>query len=198
MAEHTLNASTFVTRVIGSTNASVYSSVSGAVGALSGSLHGGANERVLRMLYSIGSPENVPKYVEERLDAGKKIMGMGHRIYKTIDPRAPILKSYIPDMVKRVGGEEGKDLYEIALAVEREVDKKLSQKRIYPNVDFYSAVVMELLRIPIDLFTPVFAVSRVAGWSAHWNEQVDANRIFRPIQEYIGDLSRPYIPLEKR
>lgn len=198
MAEHTLNASTFVARVIGSTNASVYSAVSGAVGALSGSLHGGANERVLRMLYSIGSPENVPKYVDERLDAGKKIMGIGHRIYKTIDPRAPILKSYIPDMVKRVGGEEGKDLYEIALAMEREVEKRLSHKKIYPNVDFYSAVVMELLRIPIDLFTPVFAVSRVAGWAAHWNEQVDANRIFRPIQEYIGDLSRPYIPLEKR
>ena len=198
MAEHTLNASTFVARVIGSTKASIYSAVSGAVGALSGSLHGGANERVLRMLYSIGQPDNVPRFVEEMLDTGKKIMGMGHRIYKTTDPRAPILKSYIPELVKKIGGEEYKSLYNTALALEKEVDKKLSHKNIYPNVDYYSALVMELLGIPIDLFTPVFAISRVAGWSAHWNEQIEVNRILRPTQEYIGDLNRPYIPVEKR
>lgn len=198
MAEHTLNASTFTARVIGSTNASVYSAVSGAVGALSGSLHGGANERVLRMLYSIGSPDNVEKFVDEMTDAKKKIMGIGHRIYKTIDPRAPILKSYIPELVKRMGGEEFKQLYEIALALEKEVEKKLAHKKIYPNVDFYSAVVMEILGIPVDLFTPVFAISRVVGWAAHWNEQVEVNRIYRPIQEYIGDIKRHYVPLENR
>ena len=198
MAEHTLNASTFTARVIGSTNASVYSAVSGAVGALSGSLHGGANERALRMLYSIGSPDNVEKFVDEMADAKKKIMGIGHRIYKTVDPRAPILKSYIPELVKRIGGEEFKQLYEIALALEKEVEVKLAHKKIYPNVDYYSAVVMEILGIPVDLFTPVFAISRVVGWAAHWNEQVEANRIYRPVQEYIGDLNRPYVPMENR
>jgi citrate synthase len=198
MAEHTLNASTFTARVVGSTNASIYSAVSAAVGALSGSLHGGANERVIRTLYSIGSSDNVPKYVGEMLDSAKKIMGLGHRIYKTTDPRAPILKSYIPGLLDKVGGEEFKELYEIATGLETEVEKKLSHKKIYPNVDFYSAVVLEILRIPIDLFTPVFAISRSVGWATHWMEQVDANRIFRPIQEYIGDLNRPYVPIEKR
>lgn len=198
MAEHTLNASTFTARVIGSTKASVYSSVSGAVGTLSGSLHGGANERVLRMLYSIGSPDNVAKFVDEMNDAKKKIMGIGHRIYKTLDPRAPILKSYIPELVKRVGGEELKQLYEIAVALEKEVEKKLSHKKLYPNVDFYTAVVMEMLGIPIDIFTPVFAISRVVGWASHWNEQVETNRLFRPVQEYIGDINRPYVPISNR
>jgi citrate synthase len=198
MAEHTLNASTFATRIIGSTNASIYSAVSGAVGALSGSLHGGANERALRMLYSIGRPDNVPRFVDEMMGAGKKIMGIGHRIYKTVDPRAPILKSYIPQLIKTVGGEEFKDLYEIAIALEKEVEDKLAHKKIYPNVDYYSAVVLEILGIPVDLFTPTFAISRVVGWAAHWEEQMDANRIYRPLQEYIGDLNRPYVPLENR
>ncbi len=198
MAEHTINASTFTARVVGSTNASIYSALSAAVGALSGSLHGGANERVIRTLYSIGSAENVPKYVDEMLETAKKIMGIGHRIYKTTDPRAPVLKSYIPGLAAKVGGEEFKELYEIAVALETEVENKLSHKRVYPNVDFYSAVVLEMLRIPIDLFTPVFAIGRSVGWAAHWMEQVGANRIFRPIQEYIGDYNRPYIPIEKR
>ena len=198
LAEHSTNASTFTARVIGSTQASIYASVSGAVGALSGSLHGGANERVLRMLYSIGQPENVPNFVDEMLGAGKKIMGIGHRVYKTIDPRAPLLKSYIPEMLKRFGGEEFKDLYEIAITLEKEVDKRLSHKRLYPNVDFYSAVVMEMLGIPVDLFTPVFAIARVSGWAAHWIEQVDANRLFRPTEDYIGDFNRPYIPIANR
>jgi citrate synthase len=198
MAEHTLNASTFIARIIASTNASIYSSISGAVGALSGSLHGGANERVLRMLYSIGQPENVSNFVDEMLSTGKKIMGMGHRIYKTTDPRAPILKSYIPELIKKVGGKEFSDLYEIALSLEAEVDKRLSHKKVYPNVDFYSAVVLEILGVPVDLFTPVFAVSRVAGWCAHWLEQIEANRIYRPKQEYIGDVGRSYVLIEKR
>ncbi len=198
MAEHTMNASTFTSRVVGSTNASIYSALSAAVGALSGSLHGGANERVIRTLYSIGSADNVPKYVDEMLDSAKKIMGLGHRIYKTTDPRAPILKSYIPGLLEKVGGEEFKELYEIATELEGEVERKLSHKKVYPNVDFYSAVVLEILRIPIDLFTPVFAIARSVGWAAHWMEQVEANRIFRPIQEYIGDLNRPYVPIERR
>jgi citrate synthase len=198
MAEHTINASTFAARVVGSTNASIYSALSAAAGALSGSLHGGANERVIRTLYSIGSADNVPKYVDEMLDTAQKIMGIGHRIYKTTDPRAPILKSYIPGLLDKVGGEEFKELYEIAVELEAEVEKKLSHKKIYPNVDFYSAVVLEMLRIPIDLFTPVFAIARSVGWAAHWMEQAEANRIFRPIQEYIGDTNRPYVPIEKR
>jgi citrate synthase len=100
--------------------------------------------------------------------------------------------------VKRIGGEEFKQLYEIALSLEKEVEVKLAHKKIYPNVDYYSAVVMEILGIPVDLFTPVFAISRVVGWATHWNEQVESNRIYRPTQEYIGDLNRPYVPMENR
>jgi citrate synthase len=197
-AEHSLNNSTFVTRVIGSTNASIYSSVSGAVGSLSGNLHGGANERVLRMLYSIGHPDNVEKFVEEQLSFKNRIMGIGHRVYKVKDPRAGILQELIPELIERRSGEEVKTLYNTALRLEEVVKKRLGDRKIYPNVDFYSGIVLEALGIPIDLFTAMFAMARSAGWCAHWLEQVSANRLFRPIQEYIGDHRRPYVLMEKR
>ncbi len=197
-AEHTMNASTFVTRAIGSTNASIYSSVSGAVGALSGTAHGGANERVLRMLYSIGHPDNVEKFVDEQLASNNRVMGIGHRVYKVKDPRAVILEDYITDLVAKRSGEEVKTLFQIARRLEEVVAEKLSHKKIYPNVDFFSGIVLEALGIPSDLFTSMFAMSRVAGWCAHWMEQIQANRIIRPTQEYIGDHNRPYLPIEKR
>jgi len=196
--EHTMNASTFATRVIGSTQASIYSSVSGAIGALSGSLHGGANERVIRMLYSIGHPDNVENFVEEKLTSQSKIMGIGHRIYKIKDPRATILQNFIPDLLDTIQGEEVKTLYKIALKLEEVVNKKLAHKHLHPNVDFYSGIVYECLAIPSDLFTSIFAVARIVGWAAHWLEQVHTNRIFRPTQQYIGDHNRPYIPMAER
>lgn len=196
--EHTMNASTFTARVIGSTQASIYSSISGAIGALSGSLHGGANERVIRMLYSIGHPDNVESFVEEKLNAKAKIMGIGHRVYKTKDPRAIILQSLIPELLDIFPGEEVKTLYQIALKLEEVVANKLAHKNLYPNVDFYSGIIYECLGIPVDLFTCIFAISRVVGWSAHWLEQVQDNRIFRPTQQYIGDHNRPYIPIKER
>ena len=197
-AEHTLNASTFTCRVIASTNSPLYSSVSGAVGALFGPLHGGANERVIRMLYSIGHPDNVEKFVEEMLATKGKIMGIGHRIYKVKDPRAIILQKALPRLIEKLGGEEVADLYRIAVRLEEVCKKKLADKALYPNVDFYSGIVLEILGVPTDLFTTVFGIARTAGWCAHWLEQISANRIFRPSQEYIGDHNRPYRPLESR
>lgn len=197
-AEHTMNASTFACRVIASTKSSVYSSVSGAVGALSGPLHGGANERVLRMLYSIGHPDNVESFIEDRLATGAKIMGVGHRIYKVKDPRAVLLQQYLEELIDLRGGEEAQNLYETARRLEEMIEHKLGEKNIYPNVDFYSGIVLDLLGVPMDLFTSVFAISRVVGWCAHWLEQVSANRLFRPQQEYTGDHNRPYIPIGRR
>jgi len=197
-AEHSINASTFACRVIGSTLGSLYSSVSGAVGALAGPLHGGANERVLRMLYSIGSPANVETFVDEMIGTGNKIMGVGHRIYKTIDPRASLLKPLIEGLLAASGGEEWKTLFQTARRLEDVVVDKLKEKKLYPNVDFYSGIALEMLGVPVDLFTAVFAMSRVAGWCAHWVEQVGANRLFRPKLEYIGDHDRPYVPIEQR
>jgi citrate synthase len=197
-AEHSMNASTFVARAIASSNASIYSSISGAVGSLSGTLHGGANERVLRMLYSIGHPDNVEPFVEEQLSSKNRIMGLGHRVYKVKDPRAHVLEKYIPELIDQLAGEEIKTLYQIAKRLEEVANEKLGSRNIYPNVDFYSGIVLEALGIPVDLFTSIFAMSRVAGWCAHWLEQVSANRLFRPIQDYIGDHERAYVPIEKR
>ncbi len=197
-AEHTMNASTFASRVIGSTQASVYSAISGAVGALSGPLHGGANERVLRMLYSIGHPDNVDKFLDEMLTTKSKIMGIGHRVYKVKDPRAVLIQSFMKNLLEIIPGEGRKNLYQTALKLEEKAKERLSHKGLHPNVDFYSGIVLDALGVPGDLFTTVFAISRVAGWCAHWLEQIGVNRLFRPIQEYIGDHNRPYIPIEER
>ncbi len=197
-AEHSMNASTFVARAIASSNASIYSSISGAVGSLSGTLHGGANERVLRMLYSIGHPDNVEEFVEEQLATKNRIMGFGHRVYKVKDPRAHILEGYIPDLVDQLGGEEVKTLYQIARRLEEVTTQKTASRNIYPNVDFYSGIVLEALGIPVDLFTAIFSMARVSGWCSHWLEQIDTNRLFRPSQEYIGDHQRAYVPIKNR
>jgi len=195
-AEHSFNASTFAAREVASTRAHIYAAVSAAVGSLSGDLHGGANVRVMEMLQRIGTVERVSEYVRSELDAGNKIMGLGHAVYAVDDPRAKILEP-----MSRILWEKRGDLkwYELSKAVER-VSREEFRKRkgieLPVNVDFYSASVYHAMGIPIDLFTPVFAVSRVAGWTAHVIEEQFAGAsakpvLYRPESEYIGDYCGP-------
>ncbi len=194
-AEHTMNASTFSARVTASTLTDPYAVVASAVGTLAGPLHGGANEEVLEMLEQIGTVENVRPYIEECIARKSKIMGFGHRVYKVKDPRATILQELAEHLFKQRGHDK---YYDVALEVERVVAENLGSKGIYPNVDFYSGLVYRKLGIPSDLFTPVFAMARVAGWLAHWKEQLGENRIFRPTQVYVGNHESHYIPLDQR
>ncbi|MBE9189970.1 citrate synthase [Gloeocapsopsis crepidinum LEGE 06123] len=194
-AEHTMNASTFSARVTASTLTDPYAVVASAVGTLGGPLHGGANEEVIGMLEEIGSVENVGSYLEDRLQRKAKIMGFGHRVYKVKDPRATILQKLAEQMFDKFGYDK---YYDIAVELERAIAEKLGHKGIYPNVDFYSGLVYRKMGIPTDLFTPVFAIARVAGWLAHWKEQIAENRIFRPTQVYTGHHDVSYTPVEQR
>ncbi len=194
-AEHTINASTFSAMVTASTLTDPYAVIASAVGTLAGPLHGGANEEVLSMLEDIGSVENVRPYLDGLLERKAKIMGFGHRVYKVKDPRATILQNLAEKLFDKFGSDK---YYEIALELEAAVGDKLGHKGVYPNVDFYSGLVYRKLGIPSDLFTPIFAIARVAGWLAHWKEQIGKNRIFRPTQIYTGSHSEPYIPIEER
>jgi len=194
-AEHSINASTFSALVTAATLADPYTVVSSAVGALAGSLHGGANERVLAMLREIGSVDRVLPYVDQKIASGAKIMGVGHRVYKTKDPRAKILQQLAVRLFETMGTTP---LFDIALEVERVVAARLGEKGICPNVDFYSGIVYDRMGIPTDLFTPIFAISRVAGWLAHWVEQLEDNKLFRPTQIYVGEQGRAYVPLAER
>jgi citrate synthase len=169
--------------------------IASAVGTLAGPLHGGANEEVILMLEEIGSVENAESYLESCIQRKAKIMGFGHRVYKVKDPRATILQQLAEQLFDKFGMDE---YYDIALALEKAVADRLGHKGIYPNVDFFSGLVYRKLGIPTDLFTPVFAIARTAGWLAHWKEQLGENRIFRPTQIYTGDRNAPYVPIEKR
>lgn len=194
-AEHTMNASTFSGRVTGSTLANPYTVVSSAIGTLTGPLHGGANEEVLDMIEEIGSVDNVKHWLEDAVTNKKKIMGFGHRVYKVKDPRATVLQ----ELAEHVFAETSRPKqYEIAVELERVAAGVLGPKGIYPNVDFYSGIVYQALGIPRDVFTPIFAIARVAGWLAHWLEQLKNNKIFRPEQIYVGKQDTAYVPLEKR
>ncbi|MGD1918613.1 MAG: citrate synthase [Pleurocapsa sp.] len=194
-AEHTINASTFSAMVTASTLTDPYAVVASAVGTLAGPLHGGANEEVLLMLENIDSVQNVQPYIENLIANKQKIMGFGHRVYKVKDPRAKILQ----ELAEKLFNETGHDrYYDMALELEKVIEGKLGAKGIYPNVDFYSGLVYRKLGIPSDLFTPIFAIARVAGWLAHWKEQLAVNRIFRPTQIYTGEHNAPYIPMEER
>ncbi|MBS3809949.1 MAG: citrate (Si)-synthase [Desulfobacterales bacterium] len=206
-AEHSFNASTFSARQVASTRAHMYAAIAAAVGSLSGELHGGANARVMQMLLEIGTQDAVDDYVESRIRAGEKIMGMGHPVYKTGDPRAGILGP----MSKRMGEKTGNTgWYELSEAVRRktqEVFKKLKGTGIYPNVDFYSATVYYAMGIPVDMFTPIFAVSRISGWCAHVIEEQFAGAapkpaLYRPSSQYVGEYCGPaecsFVPMEKR
>jgi citrate synthase len=194
-AEHTVNASTFTAMVTASTLADPYTVITAAAGTLSGPLHGGANEEVVAMLREIGTVERVRPYIEQKLARKEKVMGFGHRVYKVKDPRATILQRLAEELFERFGHSR---LYDIAVEVERVCTELLGEKGIYPNVDFYSGIVYEKLGIQADLFTPVFAISRVAGWLAHWHEQLADNRIFRPTQVYTGAHNVEYTPVSLR
>lgn len=194
-ADHTLNASTFTARVTASTLSDVYMVIAAAVGALSGPLHGGATEAVLLQLREIGSVSNVRAWMDQKLAKKEKVMGLGHRVYKVKDPRAPILQELATELFKQHGASP---LYEVAMELEKVAYEKLGHKGIYPNVDFFSGLVYEKLEIPVDLFTPMFAVGRVCGWLAHWHEQLKENHLYRPEQIYTGKHEQPYQPLATR
>ena len=196
-AEHNMNASTFTARVVGSSLANPYSVISAAVGSLSGPLHGGANEECLNQLEQIGRPDNVKAWLDAKLakDPKFKVMGLGHRVYKVKDPRATVLQEFAEQRFAETSRPKN---YETALELERVTAGIYGPKGVYPNVDFYSGVVYQALGIPTDVFTPIFAIGRVAGWLAHWLEQLQGNRIYRPEQEYTGKQDVPFVPLEKR
>jgi len=205
-AEHSFNASTFAAREVSSTRAHMYAAVSAAIGALSGELHGGANFKVMQMLLEIKTEDGVESWIKKRLSQGKKIMGMGHAVYKTFDPRAEVLR----ELSKRLSEKTGEPWYKITKKVEEvtaEEMKKIKGSDIFPNVDLYSASTYYMLKIPPDLNTPIFAISRVAGWTAHIIEEKFAEAapkpmLYRPKAVYVGKYCGPsgceYIPLEKR
>ena len=191
-ADHELNASTFTARVCVATLSDMYSGVTAAIGALKGPLHGGANEQVMKMLMEIGSEENVESYIREKLDNKEKIMGFGHRVYRKGDPRAKHLR----EMSKKLTSLRGEEkYYNMSEKIESIVT---GEKNLPPNVDFYSASVYHSLDIDHDLFTPIFAVSRISGWVAHILEQYSNNRLIRPRAEYIGPDMQKYVAIEKR
>ena len=196
-AEHTINASTFAALVAGSTLAAPNGVIAAAIGTLSGPLHGGANQRVVDMLQEIGTPANAKAWVDKQLAAKAKIWGMGHREYKVKDPRAVILQKLVEKLAVYKGGNVS-PLFETALKVEEAATERLASKGVYPNVDFYSGVLYAEMGIPADQFTSIFAISRCAGWLAHWREQLADNRIFRPTQVYTGEKDREYILLGER
>lgn len=196
-AEHHFNASTFTARVVASTNSTCYSSISAAIGALYGSLHGGANEKVMHMVDEIGSPENAEAWVKDALARKEKIMGMGHRVYKAKDPRAVIMEEFLQILSQKRGDDR---IYRILKTVERVAGEHMAQKdkAVYPNVDFFSGAVYNMLGIPSILYTPIFASARVAGWLAHVLEQREDNRIFRPTAIYTGPEARLVTALADR
>lgn len=193
--DHGLNNSTFTARVIISTQSDLYSAITGAVGSLRGPLHGGANEGVMVMLNEIPSVEAVEKYIQNKLEKKDKIMGFGHRVYKAYDPRAAHLKS----LAKQLASDTGNmDLYEKSSKIEEVMLREKAAKGIYPNVDFYSATTYHCIGLPLDLFTPMFVVGRVGGWSGHVLEQLGDNRLFRPSVNYVGPHDVRYTPMDQR
>jgi len=191
-ADHTMNASTFAARIVASTLADMFSAITAAIAALKGPLHGGANEESMKMLEEVGSPDRAEAYVRARLERHEKVMGFGHAVYKTMDPRATVLKRLSKETGERHGDTSW---YEISEAIERTVAE---QKGLYPNVDFYAASVYHTLGIPTDLMTPIFAIARMAGWTAHVREQYADNRVIRPSSEYVGPRDRTWVPIDER
>ena len=196
-AEHGFNASTFTSRVVASTYSTCYCSISAAIGALAGFLHGGANERVMDMLDEIGSEENVDDWLDKALGERRKVMGMGHRVYKAKDPRAIVMEQMLKDLS---GQKKDFKFYEILKQLEEGFRARMEEKGkpIYPNVDFFSGSVYTMLGIPRDLFTPIFAVARSAGWLAHILEQRKDNRLFRPKALFVGPQPRSYVLVDER
>ena len=191
-AEHEFNASTFTARVVCSTLSDLHSSVTAAIGALKGPLHGGANERVMEVLEEVGSADRAEAWIRQALSEKRRIMGFGHRVYKTGDPRASYLKTLCGQLAAETGHE---DMERMADVIESIVGQ---EKRLPPNLDWPSARLYHYMGLPVDLYTPLFVLSRVAGWSAHVIEQLDNNRLIRPRANYTGPQARAWVPLEKR
>lgn len=196
-AEHGFNASTFTARVVASTLSTCYCSISAAVGALAGSLHGGANERAMDMLDEIGTPENIDAWLDKALGEHRKVMGMGHRVYKAKDPRAIVMEEMLKELSEQKGDFR---LYELLKKLEAAFRARMEEegKPIYPNVDFFSGAVYTMLGIPRHLFTPIFGAARSPGWLPHILEQRKDNRLFRPKALFVGPAPRPYVPIDKR
>jgi citrate synthase len=192
-ADHGMNASTFSARVTIATLSDIYSAITSAIGTLKGPLHGGANEGVIHMLLDIGSEDKVDAWVEEQLAQKKKIMGIGHRVYKVLDPRAPHLRSMAVKLSEELGEPKWIRMSERIAQIMKE------KKGLNANVDFYSATVYHSLGIPTDMFTPIFAIARTSGWTAHVLEQLADNRLYRPLSEYVGPpVGKKFVPLEER
>ena len=196
-AEHGFNASTFTARVVASTFSTCYCSISAAIGAMAGHLHGGANQRVMNMVDDIGAKENIEPWLDKTLAEHGKVMGMGHRVYKVKDPRAIIMQEFLKELSEKKGDWR---LHEFLTQFEESFRHRMEQKGkpVYANVDFYSGAVYTMLGIPRYLFTPIFAAARSAGWLAHVLEQRKDNRIFRPRALFVGPDPRPYVPIEQR
>ena len=191
-ADHTMNASTFTARVIASTLSDMFSAITGAIAALKGPLHGGANEEAMKMLEEVGDPANAERYIKEKLGRRERIMGFGHRVYKTEDPRATHLRTLSQEMGERKGDTRW---FDISAEIERVVGQ---EKGLHANVDFFAASVYRYLDIPTDLMTPVFALARMVGWTAHVREQYADNRLIRPESEYVGPRDQVYVPIDRR
>lgn len=191
-ADHELNCSAFATRVTASSLSDIYSAIVSAVGALKGPLHGGANEQVMLMLKQIGTMDKAQQFVKDALAAKEKVMGIGHRVYKNGDPRAAILRKISDQLTRQIGEHHW---YEMSVLIDETMYK---EKGLMPNVDFYSATVYYSMGIPVDLYTPIFAVSRISGWLAHAFEQYAKNRIYRPRGRWVGESGLKYVPLDKR
>ena len=191
-ADHELNASTFTARVVAGTLANIYASVTAAIGALSGPLHGGANTNVMKTLLEIGDIENLESFIKQALAEKRKIMGFGHAVYRTEDPRATHLRKFSKEMGERAGVTKW---YEMSRKLE---EVMMREKGLYPNVDFYSASTYYVMGIPLDLYTPIFAISRITGWTAHILEQYADNKLIRPRAEYVGPRNLQYIAIDKR
>ena len=191
-ADHELNASTFTTRVVAGTLADMYGAVTAGIAALAGPLHGGANTNVMKMLIEIDDPAKIDDWVEKALSEKRKIMGIGHAVYKTEDPRATWLRKFSKQMAERKGESKW---FEMSKRIEQLM---LEKKGMYPNVDFYSASTYYLMGIPLDLYTPIFAVSRISGWTGHILEQYANNKLIRPRAEYIGKRDQKYVPISER
>ncbi|MBE0583328.1 MAG: citrate synthase, partial [Desulfofustis sp.] len=191
-ADHELNASTFAARVTAATMADIYSSVTSAIGTLKGPLHGGANMEVMQLIDEIGSPQRAEKAILEKLANKVKIPGFGHRVYRCEDPRVSILRNY----ARTVTTHTGRSIYfQITQEIERVV---LEQTKVFPNVDLYTASLYTAMGLPCELFTPIFAISRIVGWTSHILEQWSDNRLIRPRAEYVGPAERHYQPIEDR
>jgi citrate synthase len=193
LTEHDLNASTFACRITASTTSDIYSSITSAVGTLKGDLHGSANSRAMESILAIGDASKVESYVDAALAQKKKIMGFGHRIYKGPDPRAFDLKAMAKSLAD--ANPDQSKWYAISEKLEKTV---YDRKGLSPNVDFYSATVLYIIGIPVDLFTAMFAISRMAGWTAHYLEQSSNNRLIRPVSHYTGVVEQAYVPIQKR